>query len=226
MILRVARPLPRARRAGHRLPRAVPRFSYAAARAIHATNHGPSPLEDRHPHRRCRHDRASATARASAKDSARIAAIGEVDELNSTLGLLLAEPLPGERPRASTRRQHDLFDLGGELSIPGYTAVTDAHVARLEDAVDAFNADLGAAEGIHPARRRRGPRRSRTSRAPSAAAPSVRSSTWRRAMPVSDAVAPLPQPALGSAVRARAHAQPRGGPRPTCSGKGIGAAAA
>ena len=76
------------------------------------------------------------------KDSPRIAALGEVDELNSALGVLLAEPLP-ERVRAVlTEVQHDLFDLGGELAVPGYTAVKDAHVARLEGLVESFNADL------------------------------------------------------------------------------------
>jgi len=77
-----------------------------------------------------------------AKDSARIAAIGEVDELNSTIGLLLTESLPAPIVACLTTAQHDLFDLGGELSVPGYEAVTDAHVARLEEAVEAFNADL------------------------------------------------------------------------------------
>jgi cob(I)alamin adenosyltransferase len=77
-----------------------------------------------------------------AKDSARIAAIGEVDELNSTLGLLLTETLPAPIAACLTSAQHDLFDLGGELSVPGYSALTDAHVRRLEDAVEAFNADL------------------------------------------------------------------------------------
>jgi len=78
-----------------------------------------------------------------AKDSVRIVAIGEIDELNSTLGLLLSEPLPEAVAACLTSVQHDLFDLGGELSIPGYTSVTDAHIARLEEAVDTFNADLG-----------------------------------------------------------------------------------
>jgi len=77
-----------------------------------------------------------------AKDSARIAAIGEVDELNSTLGLLLTEALPAPIAACLTSAQHDLFDLGGELSVPGYRALTDAHVQRLEEAVEAFNADL------------------------------------------------------------------------------------
>jgi cob(I)alamin adenosyltransferase len=77
-----------------------------------------------------------------AKDASRIEAIGTVDELNSTLGLLLTETLPPEIADCLTGIQHDLFDLGGELSIPGYTAVTDEHVARLEAAVEHFNAAL------------------------------------------------------------------------------------
>jgi len=78
------------------------------------------------------------------KDSSRIEAIGEVDALNSTVGLLLTEPLPIEVAQCLTTVQHDLFDLGGELSIPGHVALTDAHVLRLESAVEDFNADLGA----------------------------------------------------------------------------------
>jgi cob(I)alamin adenosyltransferase len=77
-----------------------------------------------------------------AKDSPRIEAIGAVDELNSVLGVLLAESLPGAIATCLTDVQHDLFDLGGELSIPGYAAVTDAHVTRIEAAVETFNADL------------------------------------------------------------------------------------
>jgi len=76
------------------------------------------------------------------KDAPRIAAVGTVDELNSTLGVLLAETLPEPVRACLVDVQHDLFDLGGELSIPGYTSVTDAHVARLEDAVERFNAEL------------------------------------------------------------------------------------
>jgi len=77
-----------------------------------------------------------------AKDSARIEAIGAVDELNSTLGVLLAEPLPRAVADYLTEVQHDLFDLGGELSIPGYNAVREAQVLRLEEAIGQFNADL------------------------------------------------------------------------------------
>jgi cob(I)alamin adenosyltransferase len=77
-----------------------------------------------------------------AKDAARIEAIGAVDELNSALGVLLAEPLPSAVADCLTEVQHDLFDLGGELSIPGYNAVREAQVIRLEEALDRFNADL------------------------------------------------------------------------------------
>lgn len=76
------------------------------------------------------------------KDTARIAAIGDVDELNSVIGLLLAEEVPAAIRKVLTSVQHDLFDLGGELSIPGHKAVTDAHVEQLERAVEAFNSEL------------------------------------------------------------------------------------
>lgn len=76
------------------------------------------------------------------KDSLRITAIGEVDELNSTLGLLLAEPLPEAIRDALLGIQHDLFDLGGELCIPGYENVADAQVARLDALLDEHNATL------------------------------------------------------------------------------------
>ena len=77
-----------------------------------------------------------------AKDSPRIDAIGAVDELNSNVGVVLAETLPPSVRALLIDVQHDLFDLGGELSIPGYVAVTPGHVERLEDAVEQFNADL------------------------------------------------------------------------------------
>ena len=115
-----------------------------------------------------------------AKDSPRIAAIGGVDELNSTIGVLLAEALPdADRWSASTAVQHDLFDLGGELSIPGYTSITDAHVERLEAEVERFNADLRAAQGIHPARRH-ARRRARARRAHRVPARGTRAGRGRR----------------------------------------------
>ena len=78
-----------------------------------------------------------------AKDCARVEAIGTVDELNSALGLLIAiAPLPPEIGNCLLRIQHDLFDLGGELSIPGHTMVTQAQIERLEADVETFNAKL------------------------------------------------------------------------------------
>jgi len=77
-----------------------------------------------------------------AKDAARIEAIGAVDELNSTLGAVLAEQLPATVADCLREVQHELFDLGGELSIPGSSAVSEAQVTRLEQAVERFNADL------------------------------------------------------------------------------------
>ncbi len=77
-----------------------------------------------------------------AKNDLRIEAMGAVDELNSVIGLLLAERLPA-RVRAVTEGvQHDLFDLGGELSLPGHTLLSAAHVARVEQWLDTFNATL------------------------------------------------------------------------------------
>ena len=77
-----------------------------------------------------------------AKDDPRIEAIGTVDELNSTLGVVLVEPLPDDVRALLTDIQHDLFDLGGELSIPGHTAIADAHIQRLEGAVERYNESL------------------------------------------------------------------------------------
>lgn len=77
-----------------------------------------------------------------AKDNERVIALGDVDELNSLLGVLLAEPLPDAARTVLHAVQHDLFDLGGELSIPGYRIVGDEHVARVEAATEAFNKDL------------------------------------------------------------------------------------
>ncbi|HWQ40202.1 MAG TPA: cob(I)yrinic acid a,c-diamide adenosyltransferase [Burkholderiales bacterium] len=77
-----------------------------------------------------------------AKDSARIEAIGAVDELNSHIGVLRAEALPDAVDQCLLRIQHELFDLGGELSIPGHAAISEAHIARLEALLDGFNAEL------------------------------------------------------------------------------------
>ena len=76
------------------------------------------------------------------KDSARVEAYGTVDELNSVVGLLLCEPLGDEVRAALTRIQHTLFDLGGELCIPGRSVLVEAQVTALEDLLDRLNADL------------------------------------------------------------------------------------
>ena len=77
-----------------------------------------------------------------AKDHARVAALGDLDELNSALGLLLAEKLPQEVRAALGEVQHDLFDLGGELSIPGHAMLAPERVEFLERQLTAWNKDL------------------------------------------------------------------------------------
>jgi cob(I)alamin adenosyltransferase len=86
------------------------------------------------------------------KDSVRVHAMGDVDELNSNIGLLLCEAMPDVLREELVTIQHDLFDLGGELCIPGYQMITEAHVARLDDLLAKYNADLPAlTEFILPA---------------------------------------------------------------------------
>lgn len=77
------------------------------------------------------------------KDGERVEAYGTVDELNSTIGVLLAVPaLPEAVAACLTEIQHELFDLGGELCIPGHQVITAQHVQRLEDTLDGFNESL------------------------------------------------------------------------------------
>jgi cob(I)alamin adenosyltransferase len=77
------------------------------------------------------------------KDSLRVEAYGTVDEANSAIGVVLAcEPMPAAVKSCLTEVQHDLFELGGELCIPGHSAVTAEFVQRLEHELDSFNADL------------------------------------------------------------------------------------
>ena len=77
------------------------------------------------------------------KTDSRVAAFGDVDETNSALGVLLAEPdVPPAISTSLTRIQHELFEIGAELSLPGYTQITGEHVARLEQELDALNDDL------------------------------------------------------------------------------------
>ncbi len=82
------------------------------------------------------------------KDAPRLEAIGEVDELNSVLGMLLAHPLAAPVRETLTAVQNDLFDIGGELSVPGRDVVTDHYVQRLEQAIDRFNAELPPLENF------------------------------------------------------------------------------
>jgi cob(I)alamin adenosyltransferase len=77
-----------------------------------------------------------------AKSSPRVQALGDIDELNSAIGLLAAEELPAEVAQALSDVQHDLFDLGGEISIPGHSMLGDAQVERLEARIEAWNAEL------------------------------------------------------------------------------------
>lgn len=83
-----------------------------------------------------------ATGDRVSKTHARIAAIGDVDELNCHLGLLLTQPLPEAVRTPLARIQHELFNLGGELSMPPAALIQDADVERLEAAVESLNADL------------------------------------------------------------------------------------
>ena len=76
------------------------------------------------------------------KDDPRIEAFGTVDELNSHLGVILAQDLPTAVSLCLHDVQHDLFDLGGELSLPDYVSVTANYVARLERQLDQFNEKL------------------------------------------------------------------------------------
>jgi cob(I)alamin adenosyltransferase len=78
----------------------------------------------------------------TAKDSARIHSLGEVDELNSFVGLLLCEEMPADLREELVSIQHDLFDLGGELCIPGYQLITEEHVARIDALLEKYNATL------------------------------------------------------------------------------------
>lgn len=76
------------------------------------------------------------------KDAPRVEAYGTVDELSSTLGMLLAQPLPASIENVLIEVQHNLFDLGGELCVPGYSAIDATQVEWLEQKLDAHNTDL------------------------------------------------------------------------------------
>ena len=77
-----------------------------------------------------------------AKDCLRIDSMGEVDELNSHIGLLLCEELPADVRALLVQIQHDLFDLGGELCMPGYSLLKEAALLELDAALERYNAAL------------------------------------------------------------------------------------
>lgn len=79
-----------------------------------------------------------------AKDSARIQALGDIDELNCAIGLVLAEELPERIREALLDVQQDLFDLGGELSIPGHAMLAQDKVGSLDRLLEEWNAGLPA----------------------------------------------------------------------------------
>jgi cob(I)alamin adenosyltransferase len=145
----------------------------------------------------------------ASQDHLRVQAMGDVDELNSHIGVLLAEPLPDDVRELLVVIQHELFNLGGELSIPGFELLKDEAVARLDEAL-AHTTRAAAAEGIHPAGRhaQRAAHVCRTV----AAAPSAR--WWRWPREASRGAAPVPEPPVRPAVRAGPRAQPRQPRRP------------
>jgi len=98
------------------------------------------------------------------KDDVRVEAMGAVDELNSNVGVILSHEIPTDMREILTDVQHALFDIGGELAIPGANTVTAQYVTSLESALDDINATLpplkefilpgggGAAAAVHVAR--------------------------------------------------------------------------
>lgn len=78
------------------------------------------------------------------KDSLRVGAYGSIDELNSMIGVVLAIDIPDSIRETLTAIQHELFDLGGELCIPGMALVDDDDIDRLEATLDRYNEDLPA----------------------------------------------------------------------------------
>ena len=76
------------------------------------------------------------------KDNPRIEACGTVDELNSIIGMVLAYKLPDAVRSCLTDVQHDLFDLGGEISVPGHQTIKKSYIVRLETTLDEFNTTL------------------------------------------------------------------------------------
>lgn len=76
------------------------------------------------------------------KDSPRVECMGTIDELNSVIGVMLANDMPEDLRGIFSQIQHRLFDLGGELAMPGYTLIDEADVVWIEDVLDRYNAHL------------------------------------------------------------------------------------
>jgi len=76
------------------------------------------------------------------KDHIRVEAFGTVDEVNSIIGMIRAHQLPDAIEECLSKIQNHLFDLGGELCVPGHTALTESYITYLENTLDSFNADL------------------------------------------------------------------------------------
>ncbi len=79
-----------------------------------------------------------------AKDSDRVEAFGTIDELNSIIGMIVSHEIPDTISSLLSRLQHELFDMGGELCIPGHSVITDEHVTQLESDLDKLNEVLPA----------------------------------------------------------------------------------
>jgi len=76
------------------------------------------------------------------KDSLRVEAMGDVDELNSVIGLMMTETVPASLTSILTQIQHDLFNVGGEICIPNYVILKQARIDDLENAIDQLNSQL------------------------------------------------------------------------------------
>jgi cob(I)alamin adenosyltransferase len=76
------------------------------------------------------------------KFNSRIESLGNIDELNSIIGILLTEKLPNDKKEILNKIQHDLFDIGGELSIPNHMKINDKKISFLENTLDSMNKEL------------------------------------------------------------------------------------
>ena len=141
------------------------------------------------------------------KDSLRVQAMGDVDELNSHIGLLLCEELADGVRELLVEIQHQLFNLGGELSIPGFELLKPEAVLALDDALAHYNDQLPQAAGVHPAGGQ--PRGVTGSRVPHRGAPCrARRCRAGHGRGIARDAAPVPEPAERPAVRAGPRAQP------------------